>query len=784
MTITQLNNKLRKRFNFDKIKKSLPVLIVVGKYLLHFLAAFMLSMTPVIGRYFPFSPAAAVAFGSDPLTAVIVLTGSLSGVILSGSSYLFKYIAACILVFLCKSFWRLFTDKPVPYVFVAVFSGASMLVCSFLFTASEGFLLFDLMFTLIESVIAAITAYCYSIVYYDMLIGKKKVKVVKDAHMKVAFIVSVSTLFLGASSFNIFGVAPGRIAVIVLVMIAAKIGGMPFGALAGAVSGFAMSLWGGNISHIIGVYTMGGLCAGAFNKVNKFWMSFVFMAANTIVTLYLNWSAAAFIGFAEIIAASIIFILLPDKALSVFYKVFNPSGKSNVSIDAGKTFGAGFDSFFSAFGELGDIFTTISERIESGKSQKDSVLTATNQICSSCGEYRKCYDESLTETKRSISVLQRLMNRKGRLEAADMPSAFDLMCVNKNKIIKDANNYENEFFNEKKELSSLRETRKIVYEQYSLLSRSMLEASRAMISNKTVEISLGEKIALEFSDKYKADRCTVLRNGDGVYSVVFYSSVTLNAAALSEICETASSVISRPLIHSSVEFDNGTVFKLIERPYFKAESAFLCLSKDALQGIESSKYCGDSADCFENDGKLFSILSDGMGSGRIAALDSATAVGAMRHLLSSGVNAVNASSLVNMLMLVKWDDETFSTLDSLIVDLYSGKADFVKSGAADSFIVSGELMHKIGCDVPPVGILSDIKHEVSSLMLKDDDMIFMMSDGAYDCLSCIANFNEVLAEAAKLTVSLAVDMLIGLIKEQKCDRWDDVSVMCVSIHAQ
>lgn len=106
-------------------------------------------------------------------------------------------------------------------------------------------------------------------------------------------------------------------------------------------------------------------------------------------------------------------------------------------------------------------------------------------------------------------------------------------------------------------------------------------------------------------------------------------------------------------------------------------------------GNSESKLCGDSF-CYVDgqNGRVNVILSDGMGSGGAAAVDSTMTAELLRRLIEAGVSLDAALKLVNSALLVKSGDESLSTIDIVGVDLYTGCVDFYKAGAAPTFCAS------------------------------------------------------------------------------------------------
>jgi stage II sporulation protein E len=119
-----------------------------------------------------------------------------------------------------------------------------------------------------------------------------------------------------------------------------------------------------------------------------------------------------------------------------------------------------------------------------------------------------------------------------------------------------------------------------------------------------------------------------------------------------------------------------------------------------------------------------------MGSGSRARIDSAFACGMLVKLLRAGIGLPSSLEIINNSLLVKSSDESFATLDICRIDLYSGKTELFKAGAAASYIRCNKKLTKAeGCGLP-VGIGHKAVYERKSFTIGNSDMVIMASDGA------------------------------------------------------
>ena len=124
------------------------------------------------------------------------------------------------------------------------------------------------------------------------------------------------------------------------------------------------------------------------------------------------------------------------------------------------------------------------------------------------------------------------------------------------------------------------------------------------------------------------------------------------------------------------------------------------------------------------------ILSDGMGCGGRAAVDSAMAAGIAARLWQADFPPDAILQTVNAALLVKSREESLATLDAVVVDTHSGRLDLYKAGAAATLLRSGRRVSRLENTGLPVGILPQVQFAHSRDTLSDGDILLMISDGA------------------------------------------------------
>ena len=155
----------------------------------------------------------------------------------------------------------------------------------------------------------------------------------------------------------------------------------------------------------------------------------------------------------------------------------------------------------------------------------------------------------------------------------------------------------------------------------------------------------------------------------------------------------------------------------------------IAISQCAASGAINGDCCGWQD---LGDGRVVMVVSDGMGKGKKAAAESLMVTRTMISLLKSGVTVDLALKMINTIMLMKEDEDSYATLDMVTVDKRSGKAKFYKIGAAPTLIRRRANVEEVKLSAVPLGIVNGLKIQYVETTLKKDDWVIMMSDGVSD----------------------------------------------------
>jgi len=388
-------------------------------------------------------------------------------------------------------------------------------------------------------------------------------------------------------------------------------------------------------------------------------------------------------------------------------------------------FGERLERISGAFSSLSEVFFAVCETAAEPDSDKihKVVENACNGICASCSASGMCWGKRWRDTNGIIDEISSQMVKNGCVTLDDFPEYFRQRCV-KAEMLCDAVNKSCNIYG--KEKGSL-ERANLIAGEYRTVSR--LLKSTADIFSKYPERH--EEMAQKVSgvlDKLgiRYDFVEVWGGRNTVIDAIGVSieKVPLSTLELIGVFENVCGIkLEEPEFIMS---DETPVMRLKRRRAIHLE----CSKKSCSKKGESTS--GDTVTFFENDnGNFYSLVCDGMGSGREAAITSRLASVFLEKLLRCTDDRGVTLEMVNR-MLINRDGECFTTLDLVEIDLYEKQASFIKAGAAPSYILRDGKYYKVNSETPPAGIIEELRAEETSVQLRSGDVLILVSDGILD----------------------------------------------------
>lgn len=321
------------------------------------------------------------------------------------------------------------------------------------------------------------------------------------------------------------------------------------------------------------------------------------------------------------------------------------------------------------------------------------------------------------ETESTVKYAEKMLNKK----LSDVGNAISDISVLLNKVLATTENMYPE------EVAAA-QMRNVVSKQISNTSELIFGISDKLHNELSIDIEAQtyiSKILKEADINTESLICTV--DSADLLTVEMFCKEPIDSTSLALLTNEIGDACERYFdLPKSRETENGFYIRFSERPKFKMN-----IGAHQITASNSNR-CGDCYTSFVTDnGKFIILLSDGMGTGTAAALGSTLSVEVLTELLREGIDFSCALSLTNTAVMINSGDESLATIDIACIDMYTGKADFYKAGAAATLVRHGRRVSKLDRVALPIGILEDVEFSHSSAKLDKGDIILMSSDGIW-----------------------------------------------------
>lgn len=741
------------------------------------LCAFLFSNASVFGEYSPFgvSLAAAVPFPYVFFSFIGSTAGYLFFSPVTGS---FRYIAACAAVIAIR--WTLNDIKKLNShsLYSSAVAFFPVLATGLAVMSVGGFTFQCIIIYSTEAMLGAAAAYFISRTSV-ILEGTRSIGMLTPQEL-ASLILTGCILLLSFGGFRIYDLSVGRIAAILVILFSARYGSMTGGAVAGIACGAVMSLASKDFSFIGACFAFGGLISGLFSPLGKIAEVVLFMMAAIIVSLQSGSVQRIVVMFYEILIASIVFMFLPETAANFLRAVFVKTDDNEHTEELRRSIIMRLDFASKALSNVSDDVEAVSEKLSKIITPTmDGVYeNAVEQTCSRCGMKVFCWEHRDGVSLEMLKRTETRLRNEGEIKTSDLCSEFRKRCCRTSEMTEAINKCYSSFVASQAAQKRIEEVRQVVAGQFCGLGGILEEMAEEYSNYEVFDRELSDRITEKLKDLGLQPTAVSCRIDYLGRMTIEAEATDANLAKLRRavIVHEMNKLCGRKFDTPAVTTILGTIrITMCERPCLDIEIA-------ASQHVcGDGKLCGDHFEYFtDGTGKMTAIISDGMGTGGRAAVDGGMASGIMEKLLKAGLGFDCALQVVNSALLVKSEDESLATLDIVSVDLYSGKTNFMKAGAALSFIRKNNIMFRVETPSLPAGILPQIEFSYTEDELSDGDIIVMVSDGA------VATGEEwiehiILSRDHRSMQELADQITDEAITRRKDGHDDDITVIAMRI---
>lgn len=713
-----------------KERKNVQKIVFKKYYILVGILGFFISKAGIIKGLTPFGISflsASLGTGFSFISFLSVIFGIISSSGLNGYNYLLTAgLIYVINIVLNKN--RKITVLKSSVISAGVFLGVSIID---LILFKEIFI-YDIIMIIFEGLVVFTLSYIFS---YSIPKIEQNYNLKFTGEEIICIFITLSLAIAGLGNLGFFTMSVKNILSVFIVITFGYNFGASLGAGLGIVVGMVSYMTQVDMPFILAIFGLSGLFSGVFKDLGKVGSTLGFILGNCIMSFYINGYSTSFLSYKELFIGFTLFILLSK----LFLEDFLSESLNNLTLDKNNEYNnrraadlttKKLRDVSEIFNELGNVFV---KAIENEDICTDNVTGMIDQVaretCNKCSMRKFCWKEDLYTTYYSFFNLFASLEMAGEINEDNLPDLFANTCINTKKVIAKTNSvfdlYKVNYMWERK----LTENRKLVSEQLMGISKIMEEImndiDKDISFNSDVEESVYSALRLSGVNVLKVTVAEFNKNEFEIYVEVNKGFKAENS--LDNIKKIVSEAIDIPLsgefIVNNIKSKEVSRYKLIKANRFSA------ITKVARSNESQNSISGDSFTFGEEKYNYFAAISDGMGVGRKASFESTIAISLLEKFLEAGFDLELGLKTINSILMLKSGDEIFTTLDIGNVDLYSGRLEAIKTGAAPTFIKKADRVEIISSHSLPVGILKDVDLEIYKESLDDGDFIIMMSDG-------------------------------------------------------
>lgn len=668
-----------------------------------------------------------------------------------------------------------------------------------------GFLYYDLFGTVISMVAApvAVSLYC-ALPTGAFSCSDKRYGEASEMRNFAAVCALLFSVVLALKNTSIFGVSLALFVAMASTLYFCRRGGIMYGLVAGTVVGLAYS------PMLAPMFAFAAIASGALFGISTFFACLSACTVGVAWALYSEGISALTSILPGALSACLIFAVIEKLFLAeLFEKEENQAAEQAAKTEEampetvaenqvdeevqeekcsllgmeilGETVATGTEERMHALCEtlssLSSLFRGLSEktRTPTASDLRQMCDNAFDVACHSCKSRSRCWESEYTSSLSLVSRMCAVLSKKGHIMTTDLPPRLFERCPSMTDIINQINkncaaHTKQLIEGDKTEIFALD------YAAISELISSSLESQKSEFAYMD-ELSLAA-MELIRNRNFPAKGVLVCGNERRKHALISF-------CAEEELysCHKQLATAFEDLFCEKLDFhvENKNMLLLSSARRFSVEYA-----KKSIKAKGEESFCGDTVSIFENKrDNFYSFISDGMGSGRGAALTSGICSVFLSKLLSATERCDLSIEMLSEFLRNKGGSsmhECSATVDLLEYDFLTGRADFYKGGAAPSYIYRGGKLIKLRSSTLPLGIIKEVDVKKISIDTEDGDIIIMVSDGVTQAKEeCPWLLDLLRATAKKESLADISEMIAREARLRGGD--DDISVVVMKIRA-
>ncbi|QJC50217.1 stage II sporulation protein E [Paenibacillus albicereus] len=652
---------------------------------------------------------------------------------------------------------------------------------------------YDLMMVGVESALAFVLTLVF-VQAIPVLTMTRKSNSLKNEEI-ICLMILMASVMTGAVGWSIEGLSLEHILSRYMLLLFALAGGAPLGASVGVVAGLILSLANLNAVVQMSVLAFSGLLAGLLREGGRMAVAFGMLLGTSILSLYVGGGMDVMASTWESVVAAALFLLTPKlvvKTISRYVPGTSEHVKSQheyakrvreVTAQRVTQFSEVFRQLASSFGQL----NTAAPQKAAEEELEHFMNAASSKVCASCHRKDLCWSSKFMDTYKMMTEMMTTIDEGEYTGKKDMPRTWTSHCSKTHPVMNALQQQHERYKHDMHWKRQIFESRQLVADQLTGVSQIMEDLARE-IQREGQQLHLQEE---QIRDALEAlglsiHGIDIINLEEGNVEIEVYHTFPqghdegrkIIAPLLSDILgeHVAVKAEREPLKNGEprlLRFGSAKEYEVATGIAGAAKGGGL-LSGDSFSTVELG------------NGKFAVAISDGMGNGERARLESSTALSILQQLLQSGMDEQLAIKSVNSVLMLRSPDEMFATVDVALIDLYTAQTTFMKIGSTPSFIKRGSEVIPVAANNLPIGILQDIDVDLIRMQLQPGDTLIMMTDGIYDAPGHAVNkelwMKRIIQEMGTDDPQQIADMLLErVVRQYKGEIVDDMTVVVAQV---
>ncbi len=625
-------------------------------------------------------------------------------------------------------------EGKIPSAAVGIISGVLTSILAITKAALDVSAQYFIIMAILEGIIVFTITIVFSKGIKYVLYEKNTKQIGNEELISLAIIVAVATY--GIPKDLIYNFSIVETAIYFAILYFGYKFGSGAGAIAGALCGIVLGLESNSI-NIIGVMCIIGILAGMFRETGRIFTAIGYCTGVMVLGYFYESTLMELSVIRALVSGVLLFLLLPR---SIIIRT-----ESTEAMEDDDTYikerlkehrQSKLKEFSESFSRLSGTFNTMTEKKSNFSRQEvnDIFDDLTERICKDCSNCDICWRNEFYDTYKAAFSMFSSAEKNGVIQEKDIPKNFASKCINYNKFLTETNRI---FEIAKINLTwhnRMAESREAVAGQLYEVASIINEFSLDLYETKNLEETKENQI-INFLRGHKVctKKIAILEKRNKKHEIYIIAKTERGRCVTTkEVASYISEVTGKRMKPSDAT--KNIIPKEYETCVFVEDTNFKVLSGAARAIKHKETVSGDNFSFLQLNGQTAMILSDGMGSGLLACRESESVVELLEQLMEAGFKEESAIKLINSVLVLKTDQQTFSTIDMSVIDQYTGVCEFIKIGASTTFIKRDNWVETIRSTTLPIGVFNQVDYDTVVKKLYDGDFVIMVSDGIIDSI--------------------------------------------------